>query len=129
METTQLITGMMPRLVVDDAAAAIEFYVRALGAVEQERHEFEGRIVHARLSVGEMSFAVKDRDDVDPSPKSLGGNAVIISLDVTDSDAAAARMVDARASVVFAVDDHACGFKDGRLEDPFGHLWLVSQPL
>jgi uncharacterized glyoxalase superfamily protein PhnB len=66
---------------------------------------------------------------VDPSPKSLGGNAVIISLDVTDSDAAAARMVDARASVVFAVDDHACGFKDGRLEDPFGHLWLVSQPL
>jgi PhnB protein len=129
MDTTPLITGIMPRLVVDDAAAAIEFYVRALGAVEQERHESGGRIVHAKLSIGNLAFAVKDRDDVDPSPRSLGGNAVIISVDVTDADAVAARLAEAGARVVFAVADHGYGFKDGRLEDPFGHLWLISQPL
>jgi len=129
MQTTQRLTAITPRLVVDDAAAAIDFYTSALGAVEQERHEYDGRIVHALLLFDGNPVALKDRDDVDPSPRSLGGNAVILSVDVTDADAVAARMADAGARVVFAVDDHGYGYRDGRLEDPFGHLWLVSQKL
>jgi uncharacterized glyoxalase superfamily protein PhnB len=44
-------------------------------------------------------------------------------------DATATRMIDAGAEVVFAVDDRDYGYRDGRLRDPFGHLWLLSQPL
>ena len=33
METTPLITRIMPRLVVDDAAAAVDFDAAALGSV------------------------------------------------------------------------------------------------
>jgi PhnB protein len=129
MQTTQTITGLTPRLVVDDAAAAIDFYTRALGAVEQERHEYDGRIVHALLLFDGHPVTLKDGDDVDPSPRSLGGNAVILSVDVADSGAVANRMAEAGARVVFAVDDHGYGYRDGRLEDPFGHLWLISQKL
>jgi uncharacterized glyoxalase superfamily protein PhnB len=129
METAPRITEITPRLVVDDAASAIEFYTRALGAVEEERHEHEGKVVHALLTIEGQPVALKDSDDVDPSPQSLGGSPVVLSVDVMDADAVATRMVDAGARVVFAVDDHGYGYRDGRLEDPFGHLWLISQRL
>lgn len=128
MQTTQ-ITAIMPRLVVDDAAAAIDFYARALGAVEEERYEHDGKVAHALLRIHGQPVALKDRDDVDRSPRALGGSPVLLSVGVSDADAVAAAMVDAGARVVFAISDHGYGYKDGRLEDPFGHLWLISQPL
>lgn len=129
MDTTQRITAITPRLVVDDAAAAIEFYARAVEAVERERHQANGKIAHALLSIQGQEIAIKDSDDVDPSPRSLGGSPVLLSVKTTDADSVAARMVEAGAKVIFAVGDHGYGYKDGRLEDPFGHLWLISQPL
>ena len=129
MESTQRITAIMPRLVVHDAVAAIEFYARALDAVEQERHQTDGKIAHALVSIQGTFVALKDGDDIDPSPRSLGGSPVLLSVETSDADAVAARMVEAGARVIFAVDDHGYGYKDGRLEDPFGHLWLISQPL
>jgi uncharacterized glyoxalase superfamily protein PhnB len=73
--------------------------------------------------------ALKDQDDVDRSPRSLGGTPVVLSVEVADADAVADRMVAAGGTVVFAVDDHGYGYRDGRVEDPFGHQWIVSQPL
>ncbi|MGH3367800.1 MAG: VOC family protein [Nocardioidaceae bacterium] len=129
MQSTPQITAITPRLVVDGAATALDFYARALGAVEQERHEYDGRVVHALISIDGHPVAVKDADDVDPSPRALGGSPAILSVDVVDADAVATRMVDAGAREVFAVDDHGYGYRDGRFEDPFGHLWLISQRL
>ena len=37
----------------------------------------------------------------------------------------AQRMIDAGATVVVSVSDS----EYGRLRDPYGHLWLLSQPL
>jgi uncharacterized glyoxalase superfamily protein PhnB len=54
---------------------------------------------------------------------------VILSIDVPDADAVAGRMVGAGATVIFAVDDHGYGYRDGRVEDPYGHQWLISQKL
>jgi PhnB protein len=129
METTTRITTVTPRLVVHDAAAAIDFYARALGAAEEERHEHDGKVVHALVLIDDQPIALKDADDVDPSPRSLGGSPVILSVDVPDARAVADRMIEAGARVVFAVDDHGYGYLDGRVEDPFGHLWLLSQRL
>ncbi|MPZ93998.1 MAG: VOC family protein [Propionibacteriales bacterium] len=129
METTGSTASIQPRLAVDDAAAAIDFYVAALGASASERSEWEGRIAHCLLTVDGCSFAVKEADDVDPSPRALGGSPVIVTIEVADADAVAERMVEAGATVVFAVDDHGYGYRDGRVKDPFGHQWLISQPL
>jgi uncharacterized glyoxalase superfamily protein PhnB len=126
---TSLITQLTPRLVVAEAAKAIDFYCTALGADEQERFEVDGAIAHARVTIDGLDVALKDADGFDLAPPSLGGTPVIISLTVTDADAVGRRMVDAGATVVFEVGDRDYGFRDGRLRDPFGHLWIVSQPL
>ncbi|HEY7043905.1 MAG TPA: VOC family protein [Nocardioidaceae bacterium] len=126
---TSLITQLTPRLVVAEAAKAIDFYCTALGADEQERFEVDGAIAHARVTIDGLDVALKDADEFDLAPPSLGGTPVIISLTVTDADAVGQRMVDAGATVVFEVGDRDYGFRDGRLRDPFGHLWIVSQPL
>jgi uncharacterized glyoxalase superfamily protein PhnB len=125
------INSMHPRLVVSDAAKAIDFYVAALGARAGERHADDtGKIVHAELTLGDgLTIAVKDEDGADPSPTSLGGTPVILALDVDDADAVGEAMAAAGATVVYPIQDQEYGARAGRLADPFGHLWMISQPL
>jgi PhnB protein len=122
------IENLYPRLVVSDGAAAIEFYTRALGAKETARYtDPAGKIIHAELTIGTATVAVKDEDDTDPAPTSLGGTPVVIALYVDNADAVAAAMTDAGAQVVYPVSDWPFGERSGRLADPYGHLWMVSQ--
>lgn len=44
-----------------------------------------------------------------------------------DVDAAFARAVAAGAEVVVPLTNQFYGHRDGRLRDPFGHEWLLSQ--
>ena len=47
------ITRLFTRLVVSDAAGAIDFYTRAFGAVEKgDRYVVDGKVVHAEVVVG-----------------------------------------------------------------------------
>jgi uncharacterized glyoxalase superfamily protein PhnB len=127
---TPAVTRLYPRLVVSDATRAIDFYRGALGAEEIERYTGPGgRIVHALLRLGGAVLAVKDADEGDPAPPSLGGTPVIMALDVTDADAVAEAMVRAGATVVYPVADQHYGQRGGRLADPFGHLWMISQTI
>jgi uncharacterized glyoxalase superfamily protein PhnB len=122
------IRSLTPRLVVQDAARAIDFYVTALGAKELERHtDPSGRIVHAAIDIDGHTVAIKDEGDGDPAPPSLGGSPVVMSLEVTDADAVGDAMVGAGATVVFPIQDWEYG-RGGRVADPFGHLWMILQP-
>lgn len=121
------VAKVYPRLVVDDAAAAIDFYTSAMGATETERHAGgDGRIVHAGLLFGGMPVAVKD-SDVDPSPRGLGGTPVIMAVETDDPDAMAEAMLAAGATVIYPLADHEYG-RAGRLADPWGHQWMVHRP-
>ena len=122
------ITGLYPRLVVDGAARAIDFYITVFDAKEIERYtNDEGRIVHAAVLIGGAKVAVKDEGDGDPAPTSLGGSPVILAIEVDDADAVGARMEQAGATVVFPISAWAEGMYGGRLADPFGHLWMIAQ--
>ena len=121
---------MCPRLAVEGGAEAIGFYTAALGAKEIKRFTDDaGAIVHAELELGRYVIMVKDADQYDPAPGQLGGSPVIISLEVDDVDGLGQRMTDAGASVVFPIADQEYGKRGGRLRDPYGHLWMLSQPL
>jgi len=60
------------------------------------------------------------------SPTSLGGTSVRIDLLVDDPDAMQARAVKAGATEIFPVTDEKVGPRMGRIEDPFGHCWLIG---
>ena len=125
-----VVDHVYPRLVVSDAAGALAFYTKALGAVEIERFTGEdGSIVHAAMRIGDARVAVKDADEYDPSPQDLGGTPVVMALDVDDVDAVAEAIVTAGGTVVYPVADHDYGERAGRFADPYGHLWMVSRPL
>ena len=64
---------------------------------------------------------------MDRSATALGGSPVLFMLDVADADATAAALTEAGGSVVFAVRDTEYGYRQGRLRDPFGFQWMVSQ--
>jgi PhnB protein len=124
--------SLHPRLVVGGASDAISFYRRAFGAeVAVRLNTPAGHVVHAELRIGEAMFSLTEAAPAghDPSPRSLGGSPVILSLSVPDAHAVAKRAVEAGATVVFPVQDQFYGKREGRIRDPFGHLWIVSSDL
>ena len=100
-------TSLAPMLTVHDAAGAIVFYERALGARELERTTTPTGQVVAELEIdGERFFVVDENPDAfDLSPSRLGGTSVRMSLVVDDADASAERAIAAGATVVFPVAD------------------------
>lgn len=90
---------VIPRLVVRDADAAIDFYRRALRALPGTRHTSpDGAVVHAEIQVGATLLTLKEEDHVDRSPLSIGGTSVLLMLDVPDADAAGDALLAAGAS-------------------------------
>ncbi len=63
------------------------------------------------------------------APPSLGGSPVFLCLDVEEVDALGARMEAKGAKVIFPIADQFYGERGGRLQDPFGHVWLLSKTI
>jgi PhnB protein len=122
-----------PRLVVDGADKAIDFYKRALGAEEVARFEDDkiGKIVHAEIRIGDNSVLLTDegKEWGNFAPTSLDGSPVLMYLCVEDADATGKRMTDAGAEVVVPIEDRFYGAREGRIRDPFGHLLIISQQI
>jgi len=123
-----------PRLVVSDGAAAIAFYAEAFGGEEiGERFAGpNGEVIHAELRIGDSVVMItQDTADEEPpaqSPRRLAG--VVTAVMATywnDVDAAWKRAVAAGAEVVFPLADQFYGERGGRLRDPFGQQWMLSQ--
>ena len=132
MSTTVSFEDLHPRLVVRGAQDAIEFYRTALDAeVTEKLAEDTGRIVHARLDFG--AFHLSLTEEVVEwsllSPSSLGGSPLLLHLSCDDCDALAARMIEHGAETIIPIADRPYGKREGRLRDPFGHLWIPSTHL
>jgi PhnB protein len=120
---------VIPYLCCRNAAAAIDFYREAFGAVEITRlQEPGGRIGHAEISIFNTPIMLADEyPELNIlGPESLGGTGVMIHLEVDDVDAFAQRAVAAGARVIRPVEDQFYGDRSGKLADPFGHQWMVS---
>lgn len=125
-------TELHPRLVVEDADRAIAYYQATLGAELIERYtDDEGRVAHARLDIGDgqISMTEQVRDWGLLGPRALGGAPVLIHLTVANCDKTGARMTEHGGEVVIPIADRPYGKREGRIRDPFGHLWIVSTHL
>jgi PhnB protein len=122
-----------PRLVVPDGAAAIAFYAEAFGAEEigERFNGPEGELIHAEVRIGDSVVMItEEAGDGAParSPQSLDGAvSAIMATYWEDVDAAWTRAVKAGAEVLFPLADQFYGDRAGRLRDPFGQQWMMSQ--
>ncbi len=87
---------IIPYLLIDGAAAAIDFYVAAFGAEEEGRLAMpDGTIGHASIRVFGATVFLADAPEDMPgdakSPTAAGGTTVLLHQYVPDVDAAVAR--------------------------------------
>jgi uncharacterized glyoxalase superfamily protein PhnB len=118
-----------PHLIVSDAAKAIEFYKKALGAQEIERFMTpDGKaVMHAQLKIGNsMLMLGNEFPPTCLSPKSRGGTTVSLYLYLENADAAFDRAVKAGCTVKMPMTDQFWGDRYGQVEDPFGHQWSLA---
>lgn len=121
-----------PYLTSADAAAAIDWYRDAFGAVEAFRVVSDDGVVgHAEITIAGARFMLSDEhpDLGVQSPRSLGGPSAAFHLDVDDVDALFDRAVAAGATVLQEPADQPHGARHGTLLDPDGHRWMLSQQL
>jgi PhnB protein len=119
---------LTPYLIVRDAAAAIAFYQRVLGARERMRLPAPGgHIGHAELELGESLLMLADEA---PEHHAVAphGEAMSVSmlLYVPDADATMRAAESADGTVREPVSDKFYGDRSGSFVDPFGHVWHVA---
>jgi PhnB protein len=125
------VAAVTPYLCVSDAAAALDFYKKAFGAVETLRLNGPGpKVGHAQIQIGKALVMLSDEfpDFGALSPESIGGSPVRLHLNVPDVDAFVARAVAAGAKLVRPVRDEFYGHRTGTVRDPFGYSWSIATP-
>ncbi|HKA36209.1 MAG TPA: VOC family protein [Thermoanaerobaculia bacterium] len=120
--------GPTPYLIVDGAAAAIDFYKKAFGAKEVGRFATpDGKVGHADVLIGQGHVMLADASPEmgSKAPGAYGGSPISLCVYVDDVDAVVARAVAAGAKLTRPVADQFYGDRTGGVTDPFGHVWYL----
>lgn len=129
--------ALAPYLTVDDAKAAIAFYLEVFGGQELDRQEAPGtgKLIHAAITVnGATLFLSDDFPEAGEmagqgrSPKVLGGSPVTLHVTTEDVDSPWSRAIAAGATVEMPLADMFWGSRYGTFVDPFGHRWSLGTP-
>lgn len=121
--------SITPVLIVKNGDEAIEFYKNGFGVEERCRMKApDGRVAHAELKLGDSVFMLSDEypEMKCLSPKTIGGSPVSMYVYVDDVDSIFNKAISAGGKVLDPVKDQFWGDRQGRLEDPFGHLWSIA---
>ncbi|MGW4387086.1 VOC family protein [Streptomyces sp. NPDC004685] len=118
--------AVVAHIMIDGAAAAIDFYAEAFGAVELFRIDGpDGRVVHAEVSVAGSTIMLGDaQGPLFRAPTAAGGTTVGLHVFVDDVDALARRAVAAGAELLQSPADQFHGDRTAIVRDPFGHVWV-----
>ena len=121
----------IPYLIVKDGPKAIEFYIKAFGAVEHFRlpGPDEWSVMHCEMAIGDSTFFVsggfKGMDVAWPSETQWP--AFSMHVVVENADAAFQQAVDAGCRVIMPLANAFWGDRYGKLADPYGHQWSIAQ--
>lgn len=121
-----------PHIVVQGAERAAAFYCEAFRAEELTRVPTpDGRLMSVQLRIGDSRVHLADEfpEFGVLAPPSIGGTAVVLSLDVEDAEPVFAQALASGAAVRQPLHEAYWGDLHGQLEDPFGHRWNIAQHL
>ena len=120
-----------PQLTLDNAAQAIDWYKRALGATEVSRAVGpDGKVMHAEGRIGDSPIMLNDEMGGAKSAKAIGSSPASLWVYVEDCDALFNRAVAAGARVapgpMGQLTDQFWGDRTGTFTDPHGYQWTIA---
>lgn len=120
--------SVQPYLILNNAAAAIDFYKKAFGAKERFRMEREGHIGHAEIEIGDSCIMLADEHpEIGAySPAHYRGSPVSLMIYVTNCDAVYKQALTAGATSDREPADQFYGDRMAGVVDPFGYKWYLS---
>lgn len=119
-------------LCVKDANAAIDFYTKAFGATEIFRlTEPGGRVGHVELNFGDTIVMLSEEfPELNVlAPQQSDSHASQVHLHVENCDKMAYDAVGNGAKMIDEPQDHFYGERSCKVEDPFGHRWLIGHSI
>ena len=124
-------TFFAPQLLINNGVKDISFYAKAFGATAHLCFRNDDDSIHvAELSINGAIFHL--HEVTKPcffSPEKYNGTTAIIGLFVPDVDAVMNTAIKAGAIEINAAKDYEYGYRQGEIEDPFGHHWLIQKKI
>ena len=120
-----------PQLTLDDAAKAIDWYKKGLGAEEVSRAVGpDGKIMHAEIRIGDSRIMLNDAMMGGKGPKAFGGSPASLWLYVEDCDTLFKRALAAGGKTepgpMGQMADQFWGDRCGNFTDPHGYRWTIA---
>jgi uncharacterized glyoxalase superfamily protein PhnB len=121
---------IVPYLLYEDCAAALDWLARAFGFEETLRFTGdEGYVNHAEMRLGEGIVYIGDPGEQYRNPRQVGHETVGVHVSVDDVDAHFERARAAGAEIRDEPSDKPYGERSYAARDPEGHLWFFSQTI
>ena len=125
-------TFFAPMIYLKILAPAIEFYKKAFDAIVLHQWNNDDGSVHvAEMSIDGALFHIHEESvrNNEYSPGKLNGTTIAIGLFVDDPHAVMAKAVAAGGKELDPVRDYDYKYRQGLVEDPFGHHWLLEKKI
>ena len=125
-------TFFAPQLYIQSGVKDIDFYLKGLGAIELRRILNDDGTVHvAELSINGALFHLHEESTKSSkySPIKQKGTTTAIGLFVPDVDEFMRRAIEAGAIELSPAQSYDYGYRQGEIQDPFGHVWLIEMKI
>lgn len=118
-----------PELFIPERTSDISFYSKAFNAIEVKRWMNDDGTIHvAEFSISGAIFHLHEETSNHAlfSPARHGGSTALIGLFVPDVDAFINHAQQNGAKVISPAQSYDYGYRQGVVEDPFGHRWMIE---
>ena len=123
---------LQPYIILNNCAAALDFYKKAFGATERMRMPRpDGRIGHAEIQIGDTTVMMADEHPESGAfgPEHYGGSPVSLHFYVEKCDGTYQQALASGAKTVREPIDQPQGDRQAGVLDPFGYTWWISNHL
>ncbi|MES2330456.1 MAG: VOC family protein [Bacteroidota bacterium] len=123
-------TSFVPQLTISSGTMEIDFYKNAFNAIELRRWSNDDGSIH--VSELEIDGAMFHLHEENPGkgifvPAKINGITTKIGLMVADVDTVMAKAIAAGGKEIAPAQDYDYGYRQGDIQDPFGHIWMIEK--
>ena len=119
-----------PSLMFEDSKKAIDFYKKVFDAEERYLLEYNNRVVHGEIKIG--NSVVMMADEIPgmsmgmKSAKDISGLPVTLYVYVKNVDETFAKAIKLGAKEIYPLKTQFYGDRVGAITDPFGYNWTIA---